>query len=86
MKTTEQTPYERGFYEGSRALPLTNYANKTAHAEYLKGRVAGNEARRVAYQNKKCDGCFYCSRFGCNRAQGGHCSKLPANAHVAADS
>lgn len=27
----------------------------------------------------KCDGCYYCSRYGCNRDRGGHCAKLPAN-------
>lgn len=31
----------------------------------------------MSHQTQKlCDGCYYCSRFGCNRANGGHCAKL----------
>lgn len=42
--TKEQTPHERGFYEGSRGLPATRYAAQEDQNEYDRGRRAGGRA------------------------------------------
>jgi hypothetical protein len=41
--TKEQTPYERGLYEGSRRLPFTLYAAQKDQNEYERGRQDGGK-------------------------------------------
>lgn len=75
-----ETPYERGFYEGSRDLPVTLYAIQNDQNEYERGKRDGSEARKIfddVKYTKRCDGCYYCSRYGCNRDHGGHCNQEP---------
>ncbi len=50
-KTPQQTPYERGFYEGSRGLPVTLYAIQNEQNEYERGRQDGVQARGIYEAN-----------------------------------
>lgn len=52
MKNQYSTPYERGFYEGSRNLPLTIFAKQEDQNSYERGRQDGIEAcREIAIKN-----------------------------------
>jgi hypothetical protein len=44
MSYQEQSPYDRGFYEGSRGLPITLYARQEDQNEYERGHVEGVKA------------------------------------------
>lgn len=56
MSNKTETPYERGYYEGSRGLPITLYAMQMEQNEYERGRRDGTEARQEYYRERAVNG------------------------------